>query len=190
MEQIVYGAKSGNCTTDKYVLISMHEDGSNHIYINFTDSGHACVYHFIIKDPNKYEEFVNGFSKRIAKCKTVDDIEFKFNNIDDFIYQYLDDYPEYEFEMRTEDEISEYMNEACDRVWLIRKQNMFCNMLMGLESIDANILDGCNKAIDEVCKKYDIDFQEPVSDWNYGYWSGILSALRWVMGEEKDCLDT
>lgn len=37
---------------------------------------------------------------------------------------------------------------------------------------------------------FKIDFKEPVSDWDYGYWSGILAALRWVMGDEKDFLDT
>ena len=30
----------------------------------------------------------------------------------------------------------------------------------------------------------------PSSDWEYGYQSGILAALRWVLGEEKDFLDT
>ena len=82
------------------------------------------------------------------------------------------------------------MDEAFDRVWLVRKQDMFVNMLEGTESIQAVILDGCLKAIDRVCDKYNIDFKEPVSDWNYGYWSGILAALRWVMGDEKDFLDT
>ena len=57
-------------------------------------------------------------------------------------------------------------------------------------AVNIDILDGMNKAITEVCEKYNIDFQEPVSDWEYGYWSGILAALRWVMGDEKDMLDT
>ena len=97
---------------------------------------------------------------------------------------------EYKTEMRTEEEIGEYMEEAFDRVWLVRKQDMFCNMLSGVECIDADILEGCNNAIEKVCDKYNIDFKEPVSDWDYGYWSGILAALRWVMGDEKDMLDT
>jgi hypothetical protein len=48
----------------------------------------------------------------------------------------------------------------------------------------------CFEAADRVCKKYNIDFDEPVSDWKYGYWSGILAALRWVCGDDKDFLDT
>ena len=92
--------------------------------------------------------------------------------------------------MRKAKEIYEYMTEACDRVWLVRKQSLFLNMLEGTISIQADILGECLKAIEKVCEKYSIDFKEPISDWDYGYWSGILSALRWVDGEEKDMLDT
>lgn len=92
--------------------------------------------------------------------------------------------------MRKVKEINEYMDEACDRVWLVRTQTIFGGMLEGSQSIDADILDGAIKAVDKVCEKYNIDFKEPVSDWDYGYWSGILAALRWVKGEEKDSLDT
>ena len=67
---------------------------------------------------------------------------------------------------------------------------MFYNMLIGEECVNADVLEKCNQVIDEVCKKYNIDFKKPMSDWDYGYWCGILSALRWVMGEDKDMLDT
>lgn len=82
--------------------------------------------------------------------------------------------------MRTEKEIIEYREEAFNRVWLVRKQSM------KPEKLSAEILE----SIDRVCKKHNIDFDEPVSDWEYGYWSGILSSLRWVLGDEKDFLDT
>jgi hypothetical protein len=61
---------------------------------------------------------------------------------------------------------------------------------MGEETIQLDIMDGMIKAVDKACEKWGIDFKEPVSDWNYGYWSGILAALRWVLGDEKDFLDT
>lgn len=92
--------------------------------------------------------------------------------------------------MRTEGEVKEYEAEAFDVVWLIRKQQMFTNILMGVETISAEQLGTVMQAIDEICLKRDIDFQEPVSAWGYGYWSGILAALRWVMGDEKNFLDT
>ena len=91
--------------------------------------------------------------------------------------------------MRTEGEIKEYEAEAFDVVWLIRKQQMFTNILLGVEAISTEQLETVMQAIDEICLKRDIDFQEPVSDWGYGYWSGILAALRWVMGDEKNFFD-
>lgn len=92
--------------------------------------------------------------------------------------------------MRSKKVINEYLDEADARVWLIRKQDMFHNILMGTEAIHAEVLGNSMKAIDKVCEKYDIDFKEPVSEWDYGYWCGIMAALRWVTGEEKDSLDT
>jgi hypothetical protein len=92
--------------------------------------------------------------------------------------------------MRTEGEVKEYEAEAFDVVWLIRKQQMFTNILMGVETISTEQLGTVMQAIDKICLKRDIDFQEPVSAWGYGYWSGILAALRWVMGDEKNFLDT
>ena len=92
--------------------------------------------------------------------------------------------------MRKKNEITEYMDEAFDRVWLVRKQVMFEKMLFGEESVEADTLQRCMEAIDKVCEKYNIDFKEPLSDWEYGYWSGILASLRWVLGGDKDFLDT
>lgn len=32
---------------------------------------------------------------------------------------------------------------------------------------------------------------EESDSWDYGYWSGVMATLRWVLGdEEKDNLDT
>lgn len=92
--------------------------------------------------------------------------------------------------MRKQKEIVEYMDEAFDRVWLVRKQDMLCNIANGTETISPDILRQCSKSIDIACEKWNIDFDEPLNDWEYGYWSGILAALRWVMGDEKDFLDT
>ena len=124
-------------------------------------------------------------------CLNVEDAKYKFEAIDDDeFYKLFKLLPEYESEKRTDEEILEYMDEAFDRVWLVRKQNLFYKLMTGEEKISADVLEKCNKEIDKVCKKYNINFTEPVNDWDYGYWSGILAALRWVMGDEKDFLDT
>ena len=175
--------------SNEYIEIFMHNDG--HVGIILRDGDTATVYHYMIKKNVFFPHVADAIYDVVfgaADIATAKDALEEFLN--DGVYEYLEDYPEWEPEMRSEEEICEYMSEAHDRVWLVRKQNLFFNLLFGEESINANILDGCNKAIDEVCSKYDIDFKESVSDWDYGYWSGILAALRWVMGEEKDILDT
>lgn len=188
---VVYGTKSKKPEYGQFVELFMFDE-DNHLGINWTNGGQATVFHFLIKDKTDYEDFKNELTTVLKDCE---DIGAAYYMLEDYlssecIDNFLDEYPEYEPEMRTEDEILEYMNEACDRVWLVRRQNHIYKLLMGEESINIDILDGMNKAITEVCEKYNIDFQEPVSDWDYGYWSGILAALRWVRGNEKDFLDT
>lgn len=82
--------------------------------------------------------------------------------------------------MRKVKEIEEYMDEAFDKVWITR--SVHSNPCENSEIEKKRI-----ENIERILSKYkDI----PESDWDYGYWSGILAALRWVLGEEKDSLDT
>ena len=191
-EDVIYGKKTGDYKNDTYVEIWLRDE-DNGFGICYQHDARGCVWHFLLREADKYNEVKSTLHELICGIDNppeVYDTLVEYFSSDD-MYEYLDDEPEYEEPpMRTEEEIHEYMDEAFDRVWLVRKQNMFVNMLEGTESIQADILDGCLKAIDRVCDKYNIDFKEPVSDWDYGYWSGILAALRWVMGDEKDFLDT
>ena len=188
MEEIIWGKETGDLENDQYISISIDDD-SEHICINFFSLGHVCEYHFTIKDVNSYNDFKTNLTCMFDDCESVYDAEEMFNESDSFVYEYLDDYEELDQEMRTEEEIHEFMNQASDMIWLARKQNMFYNMLLGIEGVDASTLDGCNKAIDEICQRYDIDFKEPISDWENGYWNGILVALSWIMGGEIEYVD-
>lgn len=90
--------------------------------------------------------------------------------------------------MRKSKEITEYMNEACDMVWLVRHFNLLATGR--LENAPADIVDEAKRQADRICIEHMIEDGDEISDWEYGYWSGILAALRWVQGEEKDMLDT
>ena len=188
---VIYGTKGERPGYGQFVEIFVFDE-DNHLGIDWTNDGHATIYHFLIKNKDEYEDFKNELKTILKDCSDIAEAHRALNAYLDSEYadDFLEEYPEYEQEMRTKDEIYEYMDEALERVWLVRRQNHVCRLLLGEESINLDILVGMNKAIDEVCEKYNIDFQEPVSDWDYGYWSGILATLRWVTGDEKDCLDT
>ena len=187
-KDIVYGTKSDKEGYGQFIELFMFDE-DNHLGINCTNDGHANVFHFLIKDKSDYEDFKNELVTVLKNCEDIDKAYYALESyldsacVDDF----LEEYPEYKPEIRTEEEISEYMSEAFDRVWLTRAQNN--------ESIaytfNFDIQEGRRKAIERICKKYNIDFYNDfMSNYDYGYWNGILAALRWVMGDEKDMLDT
>ena len=83
------------------------------------------------------------------------------------------------FDKRKTKEILEYLEEAELKVWYMRSRP--CDI--------PEIEEGRLKAIDRVEKEYP-EVLDGFSDWDCGYWNGILGALRWVLKEDKDMLDT
>lgn len=94
--------------------------------------------------------------------------------------------------MRSKKEIVEYINEAWDRVWLNRKYDLFCDVMVGEVYLNKDQVTAIMKAVDNVIEKYNIQNDEGnLNDWDYGFWSGVLATTRWVLGEEsKKMLDT
>ena len=81
---------------------------------------------------------------------------------------------------KTIEEIKEYMNEACDKVWLTRTHPD------DDPDIEVTRVHNVNRILDTY-----IDIPENgYTSWEIGYWNGILGALRWVLGDDKDFLDT
>lgn len=81
--------------------------------------------------------------------------------------------------MRKITEIQDYEQEAMYKVWYMRSQP--CD----IHEIEEERL----KALEKVEKEYP-EVLDGFDDWECGYWNGILGAMRWVMGEDKDMLDT
>lgn len=81
---------------------------------------------------------------------------------------------------RSTKEIIKYQEEAFDKVWLMRTRP--CNY----PDIEARR----RAAVERIFNTYDDIPPDGYTDWECGYWNGIMGALRWVLGSEKDELDT
>ena len=82
--------------------------------------------------------------------------------------------------MRRVKEIKKYMDEAFDKVWLMRTHP--CD--------NPSIEKERTKNVQRILETYDDIPEDEYTNWESGYWCGILAALRWVLGDEKNFLDT
>lgn len=111
-----------------------------------------------------------------------------------FEYDYTD-------ETRGLFEILSAMDELVDKVWYNRHQNTLYHIEKGdtkivpdgtkeygSHVIHESILEGAKKAAKKVEEKY--EDTGPWTDFEWGMINGKLSALRWVLGEDWDMLDT
>ena len=72
-----------------------------------------------------------------------------------------------EEQMRTEEEIIKYMDEAFDKVWYMRSRP--CDI--------PDIEKGRLKSIKRVEKEYP-EVKKGFDDWECGFWNGVLGTLR------------
>lgn len=81
---------------------------------------------------------------------------------------------------RSTKEILKYLDEVFDKVWLTRTH-----------PVEDHVVEAARrKNVKRVLSKY-IDIPEDgYTDWECGYLNGIMGALRWVLGDDKDFLDT
>ena len=69
-------------------------------------------------------------------------------------------------------------------MWLVEEDTMLPNTIL------RHIWEGALRAATEVEGTYGIENLGPHSDFEWGMLNGKLSALRWIMGEDWDNLDT
>lgn len=84
--------------------------------------------------------------------------------------------------MRKKKEIIEYLDEAFDKVWLMRTH--YCD--------NSEIEENRIKEIDKILNKYSDIPKDGYSEWDCGFYNGVLGTLRWILDEheEKRFLDT
>lgn len=187
---IIYGNKTGDINNDTYIELFMNDDGR--VGINFNCKGDGDVFQDLkLKKKATYDELLNAIRNNIK--------DSGYTNHDDVfmcatIYlqseECHDKYVSYDVleTVRPLDEILEYEEEAFDMVWLVRSFGLLANG--DLDNSPPDIADAAKKNIKRICESHGIQSADDISEWEYGYWSGILSTLRWVLGEDKDCLDT
>lgn len=108
---------------------------------------------------------------------------------------------DYTEETRGLREILDVMDELVDKVWYNRHQNRMWKIergeikivpqgtkRYGNDIIHEHILEGAMKSAQRVEDTY--EDTGPWSDFEWGMINGKLSALRWVLGDEWDMLDT
>jgi hypothetical protein len=93
--------------------------------------------------------------------------------------------------MRTSAQIIEAQQEFFDKVWyvrsLIRDEKITAGEGEDVSPAERELIIQQRAQIEE---KYGAEKMGPWDEWNWGYVHGHLSALRWVMGDDWDFLDT
>ena len=134
-----------------------------------------------------------------------------FINLAEALYKF---HPEFVNESMIEEEwieeprklsdIIQMIGELIDKVWYNRHMNWLYKIKIGEHRIVENnptgkydqnttpryIYEGARKSAKKLEKYYGIKNLGPWDDFEWGMLNGKLSALRWVLGEEWDSLDT
>jgi hypothetical protein len=93
--------------------------------------------------------------------------------------------------VRTQAEILAAEQELFDRVWHERHLVFMARLEAGEREASPEVVEVAKEAARRVKESYPAGEIRPVEDdFEWGMWNGKLSALRWVLGDEWDFLDT
>ena len=170
-------------------ILLQHDDG----YIECDINGLTLTYTYS-DDPKRHyvltlrnENSYDGLKKQVNKEYNIyENKEDGYTAVNDFLqsrgvdefcipqgYTYCD--------LRSREEIYEYEDEAFDKVWLMRS----CDI-----SKKEPVYEAGREGVKRIFETYDDIPEDGYTTWECGYWNGILAALRWVLGDEKNFLDT
>lgn len=101
-----------------------------------------------------------------------------------------EDFDEYEEVPHTMDEVADAAEEFVEKIWFNRHLNLKYKIENGVETVDPKVWAGALRSAEKMISKYGEENLGPYSDFEWGMLNGKLSALRWVLGEDWDMLDT
>ncbi|MEU6240990.1 PIN domain-containing protein [Streptomyces sp. NPDC047024] len=94
-------------------------------------------------------------------------------------------------ETRSLAEILKAENEYFEKIWYVRKLILQEKIEGGLhEPLNPELAKHMNAAMRNIEQRYGEENVGPWDDWGWGFAHGKLSALRWVLGDNWDFLDT
>jgi hypothetical protein len=146
-----------------------------------------------------HADFDGIFTKRKVRYYTT--LKDAIMTVDSGVVDDLE-YEEYADQPRATDEIVQVIGELIDKVWYNRHKVYEQKVEAGLvkvrpypgkydpDGVDPKVWKGALESAKRVERKYGIENVGPWDDFEWGMMNGKLSALRWVLGEEWDCLDT
>ena len=88
---------------------------------------------------------------------------------------------------RSENQVSDLIQELMDRVWYYRAYVHQINDLPDMETEERiDYLQRTQASREKTEKLYGKESLAPLDDWNLGYLNGYLAAIRWMSGEEHN----
>lgn len=94
------------------------------------------------------------------------------------------------FKVRTEEEVYSSLDRLVDQIWYNRHQGLKEKVAKKEEIVAPEIWKDALAAAKKIEKKYGEENLWHESDFEWGMLNGKVSALRWLMGDEWDMLDT
>jgi hypothetical protein len=162
--EIIYGQKP-DMESANYIELTLKDENKLDVSIGY--KGEPTVWHFIMKNPDKYEAFKTELINAVDECE---DGIWKLNDL----IQAEDIHDDYELEydcpaqdtaiLVSMDEIDDYISEVSSRLTFY--------------------IEGECSGVDMF--KHKIDPRKPLGNYSYDYWAGVMSVLNWItMGSEK-----
>lgn len=138
------------------------------------------------------EEQLAYFASHEQKITKIENVLEKLEiGLDNFvaIHQSEDYIEEYDLPRDIEN-ISSAIGELLDKIWFDRHLSLRYEVENGKTTVSPEIWKGAQTSAQKVIEKYGEENLGPYSDFEWGMMNGKLSALRWVLGDEWDMLDT
>ncbi|MDI9934746.1 hypothetical protein QM806_04655 [Rhodococcus sp. IEGM 1351] len=93
--------------------------------------------------------------------------------------------------LRSVKELQEEEKKYSDIVWYERKLVMLANIQEGIEEMPPeDIMDGMTAGMRRIEAQYGKENLPAKDDFDWGMTNGKLSAIRWMLGDDWDSLDT